>query len=125
MTVSAVDDVPDEIEGRLERWGHLARGRYEDLGITDRSVLARIIEEGAGACQISDWASQHLPDDVVEVDQAIARLPNRYRRAIKLHYMTELDTQTKAKEMDTSRTNFFLLVNAGKVGVYMRLVAHV
>jgi DNA-directed RNA polymerase specialized sigma24 family protein len=121
--VTGEESTDDEVERRLERWGRLARGRYEDLGINDRSMLARMIEEGAGAAQVADWASQHLPDDVVETDQAVARLPKRYRRAIKLHYMTELDSQSKAKAMDMSRSSFFLYVNAGKMGVYNTLVA--
>ena len=127
--VLAGSDIRDEIEIRLVRWGHLARGRYEDLGINDRSMLARMIEEGAGAAQVADWASQHLPDDVVETDQAVARLPKKYKRALRLHYMTEFPVEVKAKLLSIiwrrriSRSTFYLLVNAGKTGVYMTLVA--
>lgn len=117
------DEVPDEVEYRLQRWGKLARGRFEHLGFNERSVIARMMEEGAGAAQESDWASQHLPDDCCETDKAVARLPHRYKRAIRLHYMTELPTEVKAKILHTSRASFFLRVNAGKVGVYMTLMA--
>ena len=113
----------DLLEGRLTRWGRLARGRAEDLGIGERSVLGRMIEEGFGAGQVSDWASRHLPDDVVEVDQAVARLPRRYKRAIKIHYLTEWPTEVKAAELRTSRRSFYLLISVGKQGVYERLVA--
>ena len=88
----------DVIEMRLGRWGRLARGRWENLGIGERSVLGRMIEEGPGAGQVSDWAAHHLPDDVVEVDGAVAKLPKRYRRAVKLHYLTEWPTEVKAAD---------------------------
>ena len=115
----------DEVEVRLSHWGRKARGRYDSLGYAERSVLGRMIEEGPGAGQVSDWASQHLPDDVVEVDGAVAKLPKRYRRAVKLHYLTEWPTEVKAGILHTSRRNFYLLVNCGKDGVYDRLVARI
>jgi DNA-directed RNA polymerase specialized sigma24 family protein len=113
----------DVIEGRLTRWGRLARGRCEDLGIPERSVLGRMIEEGFGAGQVSDWSSRHLPDDVVEVDRAVAGLPKRYKRAVRVHYLTDLPTMVKAQLLHTSRRSFYLLVSAGKQGVCDRLVA--
>ena len=113
----------DVIEMRLGRWGRLARGRWENLGIGERSVLGRMIEEGPGAGQVSDWAAHHLPDDVVEIDQAVARLPKRRRRAVKLHYLTEWPSEVKAAELGVSRRGFYLLINCGKQGVYDWLVA--
>ena len=115
----------DEVEVRLSYWGRKARGRYDSLGYAERSVLGRMIDEGAGAGQVSDWASQHLPDDVVEVDGAVAKLPRRYRRAVKLHYLTDWPADVKAGILRTSRRRFYLLVSIGKEGVYDRLVARI
>ena len=115
----------DVLEGRLTRWGRLARGRCEDLGIPERSVLGRMIEEGAGAGCAGDWASRHLPDDVVEVDRAVAGLPRRYKRAIRIHYLTGWPTEVKAGILHTSCRSFYLLINCGKQGVYDRLVARI
>ena len=108
----------DLLEGRLTRWGRLARGRGEDLGIGERSVLGRMIEEGVGAGQVSDWAAQHLPDDVVEVDGAVAKLPKRYRRAIKIHYLTEWPTEVKAADSAHLAPQFLPADQRGKQGVY-------
>ena len=77
---------------RLWAMGAYGTGPMENLGIGERSVLGRMIDKGAGAGQVSHWASHHLPDDVVEVDQAVAKLPKRRRRAIKIHYLTEWPT---------------------------------
>ena len=122
--LSAISDT-DLIEIRLGRWGRMARGRWENLGIGERSVLGRMIDEGPGAGQVSDWSAHHLPDDVMEVDGAVAKLPKRYRRAVKLHYLTEWPTEVKAGILHTSRRSFYLLINAGKQGVYDRLAMRI
>ena len=112
--------MPDWVDQRLDRWGKLARDGSGD----EWSVLARLMVEGAtGAAQVSDWLAGHLPDDVGQTDHAVAALPWRYRRAIRLQFMTHLPTEIKARALHTSRATFFLLVNAGKVGVYMNLMA--
>lgn len=108
--------MPDEIELRLERWGLLARGGYVDLGFPTHS---------AHECDMTaeDWARLHLPDDVVDTDRAVARLPRRYKRALKVQYMLDLPTNEKVKILGTSRASFFLRLNAGKVGVWMTLLS--
>ena len=129
-TEQSKDGIPDEIEYRLDRWGKMARGRYDMPGCGgEENVIYRLIREGAtGAAQSTeDWASEHLPDDVMETDAAVARLPYRYKEAIKVHYMwgRNLPTQVKARMLETSPATFFLRVNAAKVGVYMTLIARV
>lgn len=118
----SIDEVPDAIEARLVRWGRLVRGRYEALGFDESSAIARMMAEGAGAGMASDWGASHLADDSLEIDQAVARLPRRYKSAIRLNYMTDLPTDVKARILHTSRATFYLRLNAGKVGVYMTLM---
>jgi len=122
------DDLPDEVEYRLDRWGRMARGRYDMADGGSLNILSRLIEEGpTAAAQSTDWASDHLPDDVLETDQAIARLPLRYQEAVRIHYMTGRNwpTSAKAKHIHTSRATFFLRLNAAKVGIYMTLISRI
>src|SRR6188508_3047553 len=102
--------------------GWTGGGGWRGVGMTWR------IEEGpTAAAQSTDWASDHLPDDVLETDQAIARLPPRYQEAVRIHYMTGRNwpTSAKAKHIHTSRATFFLRLNAAKVGIYMTLISRI
>ena len=122
------DDLPDEVEYRLDRWGRMARGRYDMADGGSLNILSRLIEEGpTAAAQSTDWASDHLPDDVLETDQAVARLPIRYQQAVRVHYMQGRNwpTSAKCKMIHTSRANFFLYLNAAKVAIYMTLMARI
>jgi DNA-directed RNA polymerase specialized sigma24 family protein len=88
----------------MHQWAQWARGT-EYLGLPSKTLLARWMEQGAGATQRGK-PSDIMPDDVAEIDAAVCKLPKPLQTVCKRHYLDSGDLPSKAKRLRISRTNF-------------------
>lgn len=97
------DGVPDEIDARILQWVQWTRGAVTPNGWPARTVLARVIEEGAhGSSQSGNRPEPEMPANVLEVDRIVARMHPRLRRALRAVYLSALPVEIKAKQMHLS-----------------------
>lgn len=69
---------------RLEVWGRWAKDRAPG-DWPERTILARLMEEGPGAGQITSKVVE-IPEGIAETDWAVAHLKNPERLVIKTFY---------------------------------------
>jgi hypothetical protein len=86
---------------RLAQWGNWAR-KGEWLGLPSSTMLARYIEQGAGAHQ-AGRPPVSIPEDVAEVDAAVCKLVPFLKIVCREHYTTTGEQIAKAKRLGLSK----------------------
>ena len=102
------------VDERLAAWGDWARSASSDNGWPPRTMLGKVIEEGfTGAAQGGPPPTQ-IPEAVAETDRAIAQLPPKYLRVVKIWYASSVRYNqcagAKLARMDTRRFRQILQV---------------
>jgi hypothetical protein len=54
----------------------------------------------------------------MQTDRAVARLPERLRKALKVYYLTHASSEIKAASLCVSRATFWRLVERGQQSVF-------
>ena len=103
---------------RLDAWASWVRGNQASW--PPRTLLARIIEEGAaGAAHGSSVES--MPEVVAQTDRAVARIDQELRRVIKVYYLVHAPSEIKAARCHVSRATFWRRVERGQLAIYNQL----
>ena len=102
---------------RLAAWATWVRGN--ETAWPPRTLLARIIEEGAGAAH--GGAVQTMPEVIGETDRAVAKIPRDLRLVIKVYYLTHAASEVKAARCRISRATFWRRVERGQIAVFDQL----
>jgi len=101
----------------LGAWASWVRGNQ--TAWPARTLLARIIEEGAGASHNS--YVETMPEMVGQTDRAVARIPGELRIVIKVYYLTHASSEIKAARCHISRATFWRRVERGQIAVFDQL----
>ena len=105
-------------DARLDAWASWVRSSQSAW--PSRTLLARIIEEGAsGASQGAPISN--MPYSVLETDRAVAQIEARLRKTLKVYYLTHASSEIKAASLHVSRATFWRLVERGQQSVYNHL----
>jgi hypothetical protein len=105
-------------DSRLDAWASWVRSSQNAW--PPRTLLARIIEEGAsGASQ--GTPNSNMPHHVLQTDRAVAQIEDRLRRTVKVYYLTHASSEIKAAALHVSRATFWRLVERGQQAVYIHL----
>lgn len=99
---------------RLSAWATWVRGNQTAWPV--RTLLARIIDEGAGAAH--GCSIQTMPEVIGETDRAVARIDRDLCLVIKVYYLTHASSEVKAARCRVSRATFWRRVERGQVAVY-------
>ena len=93
-------------------WSHMATG----LGYPSRTVEHRLMTEGAGASRRGRGGVplvDETPQEVIETEEAVIKLPNDLRDAIMRKYLDKGTDKQKAKDAGVSYERFRRLVESG------------
>lgn len=107
---------------RLDAWASWVRGEFGGAWPTI-TQLGRLMEQGAFGASQPGAPLTGLPDHIVEVDSAVARLEELLRLVIMVYYLTYADSEVKAEQCGCSRATFWRRVTRGQktiVGMLLR-----
>jgi hypothetical protein len=85
-SASRLDPELKWVDLRLHVWSGWARPHYGQLGYPARSVTERANEGGILANDFRPPVSPEWPEDVVETETQVARLPTRHLAAVMANY---------------------------------------
>ena len=119
------------VELALVRWGAWVRREGANRppnAPPDRSLFYRIMREGWGAVPHAAYGApeQPIPEDVLCVDVAIARLRGRLRDAAWIHWVSgppQLEAQARRLGISAPNLKARLVVVREVVGYVLKLVA--
>jgi hypothetical protein len=74
------------VDIRLQTWAPWARPHYGQLGYPTRAVTERVNEGGILAKDVTPAHAPEWPEEIVEVDQHVSRLPTRHMAAVMANY---------------------------------------
>ncbi len=85
-----------------------------------RTLLGKIMDEGAsGASQ--GMPIDNMPYQILQTDRAVAKLPDRLRKTIKVYYLTHASSEVKAAALHVTRHIFLGMVASAQSAVFYRL----
>ena len=107
---------PAEADYLLEEWAHWQRGEAVDIGWPHATAFGRFI--------VPDPVPARFPVDdarALATDRVIARLPQRYRFLIRMHWLDPAPIDAKARRLHMGRPSYKLLVKGLCCVVALRL----
>ncbi len=103
------------VEACLSQWAEWNRDGRINLGYPRRTLIHRMMKEGAGAGHAAVAPAEEMPEAVFRVEQAIRALPDLERQAIKLKYLhIYLTDNMRAKKLHKSRAQFFIILDRAR-----------
>jgi len=91
-----------------------------NVGYPRATLLAKMIDQQCrGAAQSQPPVS--MPDEIAEVDRAVAALSQLMRGVILAHYLTYAPSEVKARALHLSRAHFWRLLKRAQRKVYFAL----
>ena len=93
----------------LERWHACTRGGLPGLGIARRSVIGRMVEEGAQGASHATGSrpGTYLPPEVERVDRIIAKMPADLRDAVVADQRRDLRVKEICAKLRCTPSEFY------------------
>jgi predicted DNA-binding protein (UPF0251 family) len=107
---------------RLDAWASWVRGEFGGAWPTI-TQLGRFIEQGALGASQAGAPLSGMPEHILEVDAAVARLEELLRTVLLVYYLTYADSEVKADQCGCSRATFWRRVTRGQkviAGILLR-----
>jgi len=106
---------------RLAAWGDWALSSSADNGWPKRTMLGKVIEEGFTGAAQGGRPPTEIPEAVAETDRAIASLPPKYLRVVKIWYASSVRYNAVASAK-SARMNYRQFLEALRIA--RELVGH-
>lgn len=129
MVLEGEADVPlrEWLEPMLYVWKDqvLASWQGHD-GWPARTVLARIIEEGAGAShgRGNQRVFEVFSNDGLKIRLAMEGMPIGPRQVLAVHYLADGNAKSKAKELEISKSRYWAMLDSAYHYLAGHLEAH-
>jgi hypothetical protein len=108
---------PAEAAWLLEEWARWQRGDAVNIGFPHATPFGRLIKPDPSPARFPVD-----PDRALETDRVIAKLPQRYRFLIRMHWLDSAPIDSKARRIRLGRKAYLLLVK-GLCGVVAQRLA--
>lgn len=111
------------VHARLERWGRWAK----TAGVRawpPVTLLGRVMDCGPDGALARGSGRTEVPDDVAEVDTAVAKLGEVDRRVIRVYYLEWLPPESMAKNLRMKLSQFNAVLSRARfrVSVYLERI---
>ena len=109
-------------EDKLDRWSSWVRQYIgEKIGYGNETTIAKIMREGIDGAVIRSGDTGIYTQDELETDQIIAKMPKRYKKVLKLAYISFKSPVTCAQIMRVDIHGYWKLLGIAKADFMGRL----
>jgi DNA-directed RNA polymerase specialized sigma24 family protein len=112
--LSRMDKESRFVHTRLEAWAQWAREFQEARAYPSMSTVGRMMEYGALGASQEGRPPISMPDEIAEVDAAVARLCDMDNRAIKAYYLHWEPIENCAKRLNMNVRPFQSLLRRAR-----------
>ena len=89
-----------------------------------RTLLGRLIDEGAGAC-VRAAKEDQMPEGIAAVDRAVCAAPQTVKTVLLVYYLEYADFDQKAKWLGLSRQGMKMRLENSQRWIYLHLSSQV